>query len=78
MKLFLLNSIENKESRKIGLTCLGFFYNFLHISKVGQKRKEKRRNSTGPNLAQTAQVHAETRAPAPVLAASQKGPWGFG
>jgi hypothetical protein len=29
MKLFLLNIMENKESRKIGLTILGFFYNFL-------------------------------------------------
>jgi hypothetical protein len=38
------------------------FYIFL---KLDRKRKEKIRNSTGPNLAQTAQVHAETRAPAP-------------
>jgi hypothetical protein len=29
MKLFLLNTIENKKSRKIGFTILGFFYNFL-------------------------------------------------
>jgi hypothetical protein len=27
MKLFLLNSMENKKSRKIGFTILGFFYN---------------------------------------------------
>jgi hypothetical protein len=29
MKLFLLNTMENKKSRKIGLTILGFFYDFL-------------------------------------------------
>jgi hypothetical protein len=29
MKPFLLNTIENKKSRKIGFTILGFFYNFL-------------------------------------------------
>jgi hypothetical protein len=29
MKLFLLNTRENKESRKIGFTILGFFYHFL-------------------------------------------------
>jgi hypothetical protein len=34
IKLFLLNTMENKESRKIGLTFLGFFYNFLQISKA--------------------------------------------
>jgi hypothetical protein len=27
MKLFLLNIRENKESRKIGFSILGFFYN---------------------------------------------------
>jgi hypothetical protein len=29
MKLFLLNSRENKKPRKIGFTILGFFYIFL-------------------------------------------------
>jgi hypothetical protein len=29
MKLFLLNTMENKKSRKIGLAILGFFYIFL-------------------------------------------------
>jgi hypothetical protein len=29
MKLFLLKTMENKKSRKIGLTILGFFYDFL-------------------------------------------------
>jgi hypothetical protein len=31
IKLFLLNTMENKESRKIGLTFLPFFYNFLEL-----------------------------------------------
>ena len=42
MKLFLLNTMKNKESRKISLTFLGFFYNFLHISKAGQKKKSEK------------------------------------
>jgi hypothetical protein len=29
MKLFLVNTIDNKKSRKIGLIILGFCYNFL-------------------------------------------------
>jgi hypothetical protein len=42
MKLFLLNSRENKESRKISFTILPFFYNFLHISKVLLKKKREK------------------------------------
>jgi hypothetical protein len=34
--------MENKKSRKIGFTILGFFYNFLHISKAGQKKKRRK------------------------------------
>jgi hypothetical protein len=34
--------MENKKSRKIGLTILGFFYNFLWISKVLLKKKRKK------------------------------------
>jgi hypothetical protein len=34
--------MKNKESRKISLTFLGFFYNFLRISKVLLKRKKER------------------------------------
>jgi hypothetical protein len=63
MKLFLLNTMKNKKSRKIGLRILGFFYNFLQFPKASlKKRKRKRLNSTGPVSAQAAQVHAETRA----------------
>ena len=34
--------MENKEPRKIGLTFLRFFYNFLQISQVLQKKKRKK------------------------------------
>jgi hypothetical protein len=34
MKLFLINTMENQESWKIDWTFLGFFYNFLEISKA--------------------------------------------
>jgi hypothetical protein len=34
--------MENKKSRKFGFTILGFFYNFLHISKAGQKKKRRK------------------------------------
>jgi hypothetical protein len=42
MKLILLNTMENKKSRKIGFTILGFFYNFLWISKVPLKKKKEK------------------------------------
>jgi hypothetical protein len=41
MKLFLLNSRENKESRKISFTILPVFYIFLQISKVFLKKKKE-------------------------------------
>jgi hypothetical protein len=41
MKLFFLNSRENKKPRKIGFTILPFFYIFLHISKVLLKKKKE-------------------------------------
>jgi hypothetical protein len=34
--------MENKKPKKIGLMILGFFYNFLWISKVLLKKKKKR------------------------------------
>jgi hypothetical protein len=42
IKLFLLNTMENKESKKIGLTFLGCFYNFLQISNNEQKKKREK------------------------------------
>jgi hypothetical protein len=52
IKLFLLNTMENKESRKIGLTFLSFFYNFLHIFKVllKKKRENPEQNWAGSSL----------------------------
>jgi hypothetical protein len=61
IKLFLLNTMENKEPRKIGLTFLPFLYIFLQISQVYRKRKGKSLNSTGPKVAQTAQPAPEQR-----------------
>jgi hypothetical protein len=62
MKLFLLNSRENNEPRKLSFIILGFFYNFLHISKVLLKKKKKKiPNSIGLKLAQVAQPRAEAR-----------------
>jgi hypothetical protein len=53
MKLFLLNSRENKKSRKISFTILPFFYDFLHISKVLLKKKKENTQQdwadSGPN-----------------------------
>jgi hypothetical protein len=34
--------MENKKPRKIGFIFLGFFCNFLHISKASLKKKKKR------------------------------------
>jgi hypothetical protein len=42
MKLFLLNTMENKKPRKIGLIFLGFFFNFLYIFKDPLKKKKEK------------------------------------
>jgi hypothetical protein len=42
MKLFLLNTMENKKPRKIGLTILGFFYNFLEFIWLWKKKKREK------------------------------------
>jgi hypothetical protein len=41
MKLFLLNSRENKKARNISFTILPFCYIFLPISKAWQKKKKE-------------------------------------
>jgi hypothetical protein len=41
MVLFLLNTMENKRSTKIGLIFLGFFYNFLEFIWPWKKKKRK-------------------------------------
>ena len=33
--------MENKKSRKISFTILGFFYNFLEFIWLGKKKKRK-------------------------------------
>jgi hypothetical protein len=61
MKLFLLNSRENKKARKISFTILPFFYIFLYISKVIVKMKGERVNSVGLISAQQTQQWTEMR-----------------
>jgi hypothetical protein len=34
--------MENKESRKVGLTFLGFFYNFLKLLESCSKKKREK------------------------------------
>ena len=50
MKLFLLNTMENKKSRKIGLTILGFFYNFLEFIWLWKKKKRKNQQQYWANF----------------------------
>jgi hypothetical protein len=66
MELFLLNTIENKKSNKIGFTILGFFCNFLEISKVPLKKKKKRVEQCWADSSPTGPVPGENeRAPMP-------------
>jgi hypothetical protein len=39
IKLFLLNSMENKKPRKISFTILEFFYDFLEFIWFWKKKK---------------------------------------
>ena len=61
MALFLLNTMENKKSRKIGLTFLGFFYNLLEFIWLWKKKKKKNEQQYWATLAQAAQQHREKR-----------------
>jgi hypothetical protein len=67
IKLFLLNSMENKETRKIGWTFLGFSTVFYRFLKFLWKRKWKSLNSTGLEAAHTAQPAQENTHPSPRL-----------
>jgi hypothetical protein len=58
MELFLLNTMENKEARKIGLTFLGFFYHFLVFIWLWKKKKNLQQYWT--HSSQTAQQHRES------------------
>jgi hypothetical protein len=77
MKLFLLNSRENKKPSKIGLIFLGFFYNFYIFLKFLWKRKWKSLNSTGPEAAHTAQPQRETGRAHARVGSLAEGPSGF-
>jgi hypothetical protein len=79
MKLILLNSMENKKPRKIGLTILGIFYHFLQLFKVLLKKKKEKQEQCwvdsspgGPSPGENAP------APARALAVLRKGPWVLG
>jgi hypothetical protein len=70
--------MENKKSRKIGLTILGFFLQFSIIFGVLlEKEKDKEWTVPGPISAQAAQ-HQRENARAPAGKALQKSPQGFG
>jgi hypothetical protein len=73
LKLFLLNTMENKESRKIGLEFLPFICNFLHISKVGQEKKREKKKQCWAESVSGGPGPREN-ACAPALAILQKGP----
>jgi hypothetical protein len=67
--------MENKESRKISLTFLGFFYNFLQLFKVLlKKKKEKLQQYWADSSPDGPRPHRNACAPAPALAALRKGP----
>jgi hypothetical protein len=75
MKLFLLNTMKNKEPRKISLTFLGFFYHFLEFIWLWKKkRKGKSVNSTGPDLVQDGPTTAEVRSRARLRGNLAEGP----
>ena len=66
MKLFLLNSRENKKSRKIGLIFLGFFCNFLHLLELCWKKKKIKIEQSwadfSPGSPTTAEIQPRARA----------------
>jgi hypothetical protein len=78
MKLFLLNTMKNKKSRKIGFTILGFFYYFLEFLELWQKKKKKSDAQSwadsGPNRPNYSRI---VRAPAPAVETLRGGPRGF-
>ena len=66
IKLFLLNSRENKKPRKIGLIFLGFFCNFLQVFKVLLKKKKEKLQQYWADSSPAGPVPGESaRAPAP-------------
>jgi hypothetical protein len=69
--------MKNKESRKISLAFLGFFYNFLQISKVGQKKKKENVEQYWAQFDFSGPGQGEN-AGAPAVGILQKRPQGFG
>jgi hypothetical protein len=61
MKLFSLNSMENKKSRKIGLIFLGFFCNFLHLLEFCWKKKKKKNEQSWADFSPGSPTTVETR-----------------
>jgi hypothetical protein len=77
MKLFLLNSRENKKPRKIGFTILGFFYHFLEFFKVLLKKKKEKQKQCWADSSPGDSTPEGKRARARALAVLRKSPWGF-
>jgi hypothetical protein len=78
MKLFLLNTIENKKPRKIGLTILGFFYNFLEFIWLWKKKKRKNQQQYWAGFSPGSPIQRESAcASTAALASLQKGPRDF-
>jgi hypothetical protein len=75
MKLFLLNTMENKKSRKIGLTILGFFKKFLQFRKASMKKKKENIKQYWAGFSPGGPVTQGKRgAPTPARETLQKGP----
>jgi hypothetical protein len=81
IKLFLLNTMKNKEPRKIGLTFLPFLYIFLQISQVLQKKKRKKLKQywaeSSPNGPACTGTETRPRAPAHATVTLQIKPYRF-
>jgi hypothetical protein len=69
MKLILLNTMENKKPRKIGLTILGIFYHFLQLFKVLLKKKKEKQEQCWADSSPGGPSPGEN-APAPARAGS--------
>jgi hypothetical protein len=78
MKLFLLNTMENKEPRKIGFKILGFFYNFLQVIWFWSKKKRRKATTVVGWFRPIGPVQrGEARASARALATLHRGPRGL-
>jgi hypothetical protein len=79
MELFLLNTMKNKEPRKVILTFLEFFYHFLQLFKVLLKKKKRKTEQCWADSSPGGPSPGENvPAPARALAVLRKGPLVFG